>query len=580
MFAAPRIEAVESFLSSREDDDGSSMALMTEVVLPMETSRRRPLGQHPAFLVDVSWSAASAFKKPARVRGTDMETLSFQVSSVAARPEATGSQQVADSWVADAEDELLAEYVTAESEVAAVPDGHVSPVPPAEVEDTSAELARLRARLAQLESQGAVEAPPRTRARDLFQVDGEPLTGEDWARLKELAGQPPPRLARHEVAGQAHLDPAAADALAELSAGAIPEAALDAGPETSVLHRLLPLQTASREDLGLPTFGCCDSRFGNRRQREHCCGSGVCGPRGFPPPTVPTRGCGRCRYCQRSSRVGTEHRRSLFELDAGVCESQGAFRRPSAAFLHGHVVCSRLAVGPHSRECSATSLGQPRSDVLRTGRPRRGSLPAGMDVDRPPTSGLPFAVPASPEVARAALCNLGQADLGSRLHLVPEGDELPRKPGDRSPGFRRSNRQWHPRGGRRSSEAPSTTFEGKGKGSGPVNPMSPIFAATRPPGVFSKLVSATGKVLNLPCRRRPAFRPRRVWISGQVCSRVSGGSSALEDPFVDVPLGAGHVRPGLLHRNLCMASRSVGTQNPPRLPIPLLLRHVQFASHF
>ena len=396
MFAAPRIEAVESFLSSWEDDDGSSMALMTEVVLPMKTSRRRPLGQHPAFLVDVPWSA--------------------------------------------------------------------------------------------------------------------------------------------------HLDPAAADALAELSAGAIPEAALDAGPETSVLHRLLAVQTALREDFGLPTFGCCDSRFGNRRQREKCWGSGVCGPRGFPPPTVPTRGCGRCGYCQRSSRVGTEHRRSLFELDAGVCESQGAFRRPSAAFLHGHVVCSRLAVGPHSRECSATSLGQPRSDVLRTGRPRRGSLPAGMDVDRPPTSGLPFAVPASPEVARAALCNLGQADLGSRLHLVPEGDELPRKPGDRSPGFRRSNRQWRPRGGRRSSEAPSTTFEGKGKGSGPVNPMSPLFAATRSPGVFSKLVSSTGKVLNLPCRRRPGFRPRRVWISGQVCSRVSGGSSALEDPFVDVPLGAGHVQ--------------------------------------
>ena len=88
-----------------------------------------------------------------------METFSFQVEGVAARPEAVGAQQAAERWVSEAE--LLAEYVTAESEPPPAPEAAAVPSGLGPVEDTAAELARLRARLAFLEGQGPAEAAPR-----------------------------------------------------------------------------------------------------------------------------------------------------------------------------------------------------------------------------------------------------------------------------------------------------------------------------------------------------------------------------------------------------------------------------------
>ena len=165
MFAAPGCEVLADFLSLWEDEDGSAMALITEALLPMETSRRRPLETHPALLVDVSWNAASSFRRPVRARTTEVETHSSQVDGVIARPEASGAQAAADNWVAEAKDELLAEYVTAESDPPAAA-GPTTPVPPpvTTAEDPSAELARL------------------PRARGLFQHEGEALTAEDWDR--------------------------------------------------------------------------------------------------------------------------------------------------------------------------------------------------------------------------------------------------------------------------------------------------------------------------------------------------------------------------------------------------------------
>ena len=153
MFAAPRVEVLENYLSLWEDEEGGAVSLMSETTLPMETTRRRALGKHPALLVDVPWTAASSFRRPARTR-SDMETFSFQVEGVAARPEAVGAQQAAKRWVSEAEDALLAEYVTAESEPPPAPEAAAVPSGLGPVEDTAAELARLRARLAFLEGQG------------------------------------------------------------------------------------------------------------------------------------------------------------------------------------------------------------------------------------------------------------------------------------------------------------------------------------------------------------------------------------------------------------------------------------------
>ena len=54
-------------------------------------------------------------------------------------------------------------------------------------------------------------------------------------------------MARHEASSQARVDPVAADALAELTAGAGQESALDVSSDVSVLHRLLAVQTALLE---------------------------------------------------------------------------------------------------------------------------------------------------------------------------------------------------------------------------------------------------------------------------------------------------------------------------------------------
>ena len=53
MFAAPRVEVLESYLSLWEDEEGGAVSLLSETTLPIKTTSRRALGQHPALLVDV-----------------------------------------------------------------------------------------------------------------------------------------------------------------------------------------------------------------------------------------------------------------------------------------------------------------------------------------------------------------------------------------------------------------------------------------------------------------------------------------------------------------------------------------------
>ena len=75
--------------------------------LPMETSRRRLLGEARALLVDVPWSAVLHFRKAARVRVTAGPAATiFQVDGNTARPVRAAAAAAADTWVAAEGDDL------------------------------------------------------------------------------------------------------------------------------------------------------------------------------------------------------------------------------------------------------------------------------------------------------------------------------------------------------------------------------------------------------------------------------------------------------------------------------------------
>ena len=109
MAVVPETEQIVEFLATWVDAEGAPVALSHPASLPMETSRRRLLGEARALLVDVPWSAVLHFRKAARVRVTAGPAATiFQVDGNTARP----VRAAADTWVA-AEGGGLAAYLTA-----------------------------------------------------------------------------------------------------------------------------------------------------------------------------------------------------------------------------------------------------------------------------------------------------------------------------------------------------------------------------------------------------------------------------------------------------------------------------------
>eukprot|EP00439_Symbiodinium_sp_Y106_P002409 s12130_g1.t1 len=87
MAVVPESEQTVEFLATWVDAEGAPVALSHPASLPMETSRRRLLGEARALLVDVPWSAVLHFRKAARVRVTAGPAATiFQVDGNTARP--------------------------------------------------------------------------------------------------------------------------------------------------------------------------------------------------------------------------------------------------------------------------------------------------------------------------------------------------------------------------------------------------------------------------------------------------------------------------------------------------------------
>ena len=111
-----------------------------------------------------------------------------------------------------------------------------------------------------------------------------------------------------------------------------------------------------------------------------------------------------------------------------------------------------------------------------------------MDAHRAAAPGLPPVDSAQAACSCAAVCHLGQADLGCSLHLLPEGDVFPRGPGhriaERSCFFEPASGRTNGGGCVRSSPALPPT-QGKGQGRGGATEVIP-----RPPVVCSAAASS------------------------------------------------------------------------------------------
>ena len=168
MTVLPFTDAVESYLASTADSEDP--VVYRTLLVEVENSRRRALGETAVFFCDFPWTLLPLFRRPARLRLTSSPFDAISIDGQAARPVGASAQLVADAWVLEATDEL-AGYVTAEEMgpegPELVPDGEV----PGLAEDAQGRLIRdLQARLAHLESgfqaqPGPPLRPPREPGR-------------------------------------------------------------------------------------------------------------------------------------------------------------------------------------------------------------------------------------------------------------------------------------------------------------------------------------------------------------------------------------------------------------------------------
>jgi len=214
MVAVPDDERVTEQLQDLADLAVQDHPLLyAEATMEVETPRRKAVGPLQLYLVDVPWVALGYFRKATSGRGA-LELIPLTAASGAVvRPLPEAARSASDAWINETGDDGipdgdLAEYITAESHGGSTPQSGGGVLDGAE--DALAEVARLRARLADLEKQAAgaaskaAAAPPRSElprrgARELFPPEGEAPSGglaeADWKKLRAAAGQPPGRLA-------------------------------------------------------------------------------------------------------------------------------------------------------------------------------------------------------------------------------------------------------------------------------------------------------------------------------------------------------------------------------------------------
>lgn len=203
MLAIPNSDFLQEALMglSLGDDVPAFRAVSVEVL----TSRGKSLGVTDMLLVDLPWTAASAFRQPVNFRAAkfkDADQIRPEVNGQAGRPSRDQILAAADAWVGSGMDEDTAQEYLEEA-----PDQQFSePYAPSEPRPAPADYQQLVKRVAELESrltavQQVPAAPPRSAAKapPLFGAQTSPLDADQWNRIQKLAGSSAPRVGSVET---------------------------------------------------------------------------------------------------------------------------------------------------------------------------------------------------------------------------------------------------------------------------------------------------------------------------------------------------------------------------------------------
>ena len=181
--------------------------MLFPVEVDIETVRGDGVGQHELVLVDLPWGAADQFSVPTNSRGTlprGANVIQIKVGGRICRPSKASVFSAANTWISTGLDEDTAhDYLTGEE----LADGE--PV----VSQDEGYVQQLLTRIGELEARlnpgpstlGASPAPkvhgaPLVRAPPLFGTgQGSQLDDQQWSRLQQLAGAPPPRVSNVET---------------------------------------------------------------------------------------------------------------------------------------------------------------------------------------------------------------------------------------------------------------------------------------------------------------------------------------------------------------------------------------------
>eukprot|EP00435_Cladocopium_sp_Y103_P010900 s2474_g2.t2 len=269
MALLPGLTSVQALLDTLVASDGTDLVAYKLTTVGLEDSRGRKFGRGEVFIADFAAECALFFSRAPALRGAGSTGLiRLKVGASVARPASRSALELADIWINEmaGDDDVMAEYVTAESEPALAngPEPRVgSGTEESADEDT---VAQLQARIFELEAQQARSAsavrssasiPPLLRAEpkhapmvpsQLFGSASGTVPAATLEQLKSLAGPPPPKLSQAEHAHRS-LVPApgateAQDLLTEGQAGAIAEEDVTSIMASSKdpLHQILALQ--------------------------------------------------------------------------------------------------------------------------------------------------------------------------------------------------------------------------------------------------------------------------------------------------------------------------------------------------
>eukprot|EP00438_Fugacium_kawagutii_P030591 Skav225444 [mRNA] locus=scaffold1668:237192:238658:- [translate_table: standard] len=247
MLVLPNSPAIVEVLYEWVDAEGNPIAIWEVAEVGVETNRGRGLGNTTVLLVDLPWSACSFFRRPIALRREAAERmLRVSVEDQVGRPKTSDVWAAAEQWLGERDDDVLQEYLSAQSE----PGGEdpVAAAAAAAAEDQTMIIQQLQARVLELEGAGGAAAPAGVPAtakaapQELFPMTmaGGGINAEDWQQLQRLAGPAPRRQPRAETSAARAAE---YDLQAEVGLEAQEEQTLvELSQQGDPLHRLLALQ--------------------------------------------------------------------------------------------------------------------------------------------------------------------------------------------------------------------------------------------------------------------------------------------------------------------------------------------------